>query len=524
MKRSNQKGAALLVTLILILVLSVMTAGMMFLAQSETLSSANYRLMTQSRYGAEAGLHAAANYIINPTTGYPGIGTSDPISAYNVNVSPVTYSNSPVVLSSISGVTGNYPVSSVETSFNSATTGSLNTGAKAIKYSVSAQLLEMKQIIQCGNAQPLTSQLWKLTSHGDITGVRNAEVEVSALLESHIVPCYKYAAFATGTGCGAINWSGGGPIDSYDSSNVAAGTQGYDGNVGSNGNANLATHTSITGQFSSPETGVGACSSGDAITGATSSTLDQYVGNCETGPPPTGQTYCSATGGQVTLPQSVTYPPPATSYPTNSSNPTVNESSLSSSGGTLTPNSSTACPAGGSSVGCYGDISNSVTLMPTVTGTYGSPGPPAYSCGPATYYINTLTLNGSKSLTLGACPDGSYQAIVLNIVDVNSATTPLNIGGGSIANASFNPSFLQIQYAGMGQIKVHGGSSAAACVYAPNAPVELDGANSSWYGALITSTLNLNGDGASIHYDRRLANTVATVGNWTMDTFTWSKY
>jgi hypothetical protein len=120
MKRSNQKGVALLITLILILVLSVLTASMMFLAQSETWSSINYRLMTQSRYGAEAGLHAAANYIISPATGYPGIGTSDPIGAYNINVSPVTAGGSPVVLSSLSGVTANYPINAVKTAFNNA--------------------------------------------------------------------------------------------------------------------------------------------------------------------------------------------------------------------------------------------------------------------------------------------------------------------------------------------------------------------------------------------------------------------
>jgi hypothetical protein len=141
-------------------------------------------------------------------------------------------------------------------------------------------------------------------------------------------------------------------------------------------------------------------------------------------------------------------------------------------------------------------------------------------------------MNGGKTLTLGTCPAGTlpvsdvgtYKPIVLNIVDVNNSGNPVDIGGGSIANASLNPSFLQIQYAGTGLVKIHGGSAAAAVLYAPNAPVELDGANSDWYGALITKTLTLNGNGASIHYDRRLANTVATVGNWTMDTFTWSKY
>jgi hypothetical protein len=509
MKRSNQKGVALVMTLILVLVLSVMVASMMFLSQSETWSSTNYREMTQARYGAEAGLHAAANYIINPATGYPGIGTSDPFGAYNVSSSPVTASGNPVVLSSLSGVSANYPVGTVQTAFSGASTGNLNVGPSTVRYTASAQLLAMKQIVQCGNAQTLTSQLWKITSHGDITGLRNAEAEVSALLESHIVPCYNYAAFATGSGCGAINWSGGGPINSYDSTAPGVPPEAYGGNVGSNGNANLAPATSITGQFSSPMTGVGACSSGDGISGATPGTIQNYVKDCETNATSCGSSY------EVKLPQSVQFPTPATSYPAG-----VVESSLSSPNGTINPNN-----CAGGTAGCYGDGTNNITLQPYVD-------PGTHHCSGATYYINTITMNGGKTLTLGTCPAGTlpvsdvgtYKPIVLNIVDVNNSGNPVDIGGGSIANASLNPSFLQIQYAGTGLVKIHGGSAAAAVLYAPNAPVELDGANSDWYGALITKTLTLNGNGASIHYDRRLANTVATVGNWTMDTFTWSKY
>src|SRR5690242_9672423 len=139
MKHSNEKGVALLMTLILVLVISVMAASMMLLAQSETLSSANYRLMTQARYGAEAGLHAAANYLTNSATGYPGIGTSDPITAYNINVSPVTAGGNPVVLSSLSGVTANYPVTAVKTAFTTASSNSLSVGPNTVNYTASAQ-------------------------------------------------------------------------------------------------------------------------------------------------------------------------------------------------------------------------------------------------------------------------------------------------------------------------------------------------------------------------------------------------
>jgi len=127
MNRSSQKGVALLFTLILVLVLSVMTASMMFLAQSETWSSLNYRLMTQTRYGAEAGLNAAANYFANT---YPGVSSS---TGFTMTGSPVTYSGSPVVLSSLSGVSSNYPTSSVATAFASASAGSLTGGPNTVK-------------------------------------------------------------------------------------------------------------------------------------------------------------------------------------------------------------------------------------------------------------------------------------------------------------------------------------------------------------------------------------------------------
>src|SRR5260370_27590633 len=120
----------------------------------------------------------------------------------------------------------------------------------------------MRQVFLCGTAQKLTAQLWRLTSHGDITAARKAEVEVSALLEKHVTECYNYAGFATGSGCGSISFNGGGTIDSYNSSNLTMSggspvTQNYYGNLGSNGDVNAATGTTINDTFSSPDTGVG---------------------------------------------------------------------------------------------------------------------------------------------------------------------------------------------------------------------------------------------------------------------------
>ena len=383
MKRANQNGVALIFTMIFVLVLSVTAATLTFLSQSETWSSLNYRLMTQSRYGAEAGLHAAANYLMN-TYPQPGVAVTDPLTAYNLTVSPVTLAagGNPIALGpTMNSISANYPIAATLTNFNTNTQGSLTAGNNTVNYSVSAELLVMRQVRECQNLQNLTAQLWRLTSHGDITAVRNAEVEVSALLESHVTPCYNYAGFATGNGCGSISFNGGGTIDSYNSTpgimTLSGGqpvTQTYEGNLGSNGNVNTAANTTINGTFSSPDTGVGACGGGggvDALSGNTSA-----VTGCSTA------TTCVAAPGLVKLPQTVTMVTPQ--IPT-----TVPPPSQSLGNGdvplTLTPCTG-VCPANGANNGNYGDISisgpasNVVTFVPAVVGGV---------CQPGTYFVNS---------------------------------------------------------------------------------------------------------------------------------------
>ena len=517
MKRTNQKGVALIFALIFILVLSVTAASLMFLSQSETWSSMNYRLMTQSRYGAEAGLHAAANYMMNGYT-QPG-GAGDPLSAYKLTASPVTLAagGNPIALGvTMNGISSNYPVGTVLTNFNTASQGSLTGGNNTVNYSVSAELLFMRQVRECQNLQNLTAQLWRLTSHGDITGTRNAEVEVSALLESHVAPCYNYAGFATGNGCSSISFNGGGTIDSYNSSNMAMSggqpvTQQYDGNLGSNGNVNTAANTTINGTFSSPDTGVGACGGGggvDALSGNTGA-----VTGCSL-----STTSCAPAPGLVKLPQTVTMVTPQIPN-------TVSAPATSLGNGdvplTLTPCSGT-CPQNGANNGNYGDIAisggktNIATFVPAVVGGV---------CQPGIYYVNSISLAGNASIAIGPCPNNPavYMPIIINIVG-NGQATPLDIGGNGISNAAYNSTLLQIQYAGTGAINLHGNGDSSAVLYAPNAGITFSG-NANWYGSVIGKTIQSNGGASvSIHYDRALAANLMTVGNWTLDTFTWNKY
>jgi len=527
MKRTNQKGVALIFTLIFILVLSVTAATLMFLSQSETWSSMNYRLMTQSRYGAEAGLHAAANYMINNYT-LPG-GPGDPLSAYNYKtVSPVTLAGggSPIALGvTMNGISSNYPVGTVLTNFNTASQGSLTGGNNTVNYSVSAELLSMRSINQCyGNGQPLTAQLWRLTSHGDITGTRSAEVEVSALLELHVTPCFLYAGFATGNGCGSINFNSGGTIDSYNSSNMTLSggspvTQNYQGDLGSNGNVNTSNGTTINGTFSSPDTGVGACGGGggvDALTGGGT------VTGCAM-----STTSCLPAPGLVKLPQPMTFVPPATDYPgCTGAGAAVCDAALDT---TLpAPNNLVPVPGPPIGPGLYGDISAAGNQVVT----FNPAGTTPADCAAAIYYVNSISLKGNASLTIAPCPGtgpgsnpplpAAYMPVIINIVGSGGGTV-LDAGGNGIANPGFNSSLIQIQYGGAGLINLHGNGATAAVIYAPNATVNLKG-NGTVYGSVIGAQINGIGGPVTIHYDRALSANLVTVGNWTLDTFTWSKY
>src|SRR5262249_49771816 len=118
MRIRSEKGVALILAVLMTLALTALTAALLMTSKTEAWSGMNYRMLAQTRYGAEAGLHLAANYLLN---GYvPPGGASDPLANYNMNVSPVTYNGNPVVLSSMSGVASNYPVGTVVTAFQAA--------------------------------------------------------------------------------------------------------------------------------------------------------------------------------------------------------------------------------------------------------------------------------------------------------------------------------------------------------------------------------------------------------------------
>jgi Tfp pilus assembly protein PilX len=267
MNHKNEKGIALILTMILVLIMSVMAVSLMFISQSETWASLNYRLASQARDGAEAGVHSAANFIVNIYTTPGSVG--DPLSAYNyTSVYPVqagaaNTSGHDVYLSANTfQQASTYPASSVQTSYNTAGNGkgSLTSGNSTVSYATTAKLLSMTQLNSAISGSTAVVQTWQITSDGSISGIRNANVEVSAILEHTVVPTFNYATFGSSSGCSALTFGGGGTTDSYDSSTFAGvgtpTTSPTFGNIGTNGN--VATNggtTTINGSLSTPRAG-----------------------------------------------------------------------------------------------------------------------------------------------------------------------------------------------------------------------------------------------------------------------------
>lgn len=512
-KKTNEKGVALILTLILLIVLSVMAVSLMFMGRAETWSSMNYRLMTQARYGAEAGVNATANWIQNSYTA----PTTAQMTSFNLTKAPVTdASGNPITLSANSSVTSHYPVSSVQTAFASAATGTVSTGNSTVTYKPSATLLGMESFTGYPSATTQVVQKWLITSEATISGVRNADVQVSAVMEQQKTAVFAYAAFADATTCGALSFGGGGTTNSYDSSTLTTNSSGvatapssfssYGGNVGTNGNLNASgSTTTINGTLSTPRTGTGSCST-SAMTALTTN------GNA------------SVTGGLVELPQAITYntPPAPTPTPSNTAM-TVANNNPSCTG---FPAQCTTLPST-NPTDMYitaGSSSTSATQLGalTVKGNLHLV-PPVGTAAGSVVYINAYSIgaNGNPNIYIDPIPGtnpAQYAQIVLNV----AAAGTIDLTGSTLSNPSLVPADFQILYGGTNRVTINGGSQTAALIYAPNADFKLNGGGN-LYGSVIASQVTDLGGGA-IHYDRKLQVQFYSAGNYMMSAFNWQKY
>ncbi|PYX81928.1 MAG: hypothetical protein DMG70_17280 [Acidobacteria bacterium] len=159
------------------------------------------------------------------------------------------------------------------------------------------------------------------------------------------------------------------------------------------------------------------------------------------------------------------YLPPVPPLP----NPLPPQTSVTYNGGTITP-------------GSYGNV----TFKGNVTLQGGT------AAHPAVYTMNSITFNGNATVTVNG-------PVLINLAGINQSTVLTMTGNSSFANSTFVPSNLVINYGGTDSMAIAGGSSMYAIVSAPNAPITING-GSDIYGQIIGNTIDDQG-GVNFYWD-----------------------
>jgi Tfp pilus assembly protein PilX len=511
MSTQSERGIALVLALFLMTALSVLGASLMFLSQTETYASLNYRMMSQARYGAEAAVQKASDFLL---TNAPAPAD---FAACDRTVSPVTCGGNPVVLKAgtFTGVNANYPVAATQTAFDTAAQGTLTAGTATLTYRSYATLVALQIFTSYGGGTGVAST-WRITADGGVQGAPKANVEILALIETPKVPASSYGAFGTYNGCAALTFGGNVQINSYDSASVSGATaptmSNSGGNVGTNGNLTITGSADVGGNLYTPRTGVGTCSA-NAVDGLTEGGSAQVHGS------------------MVQLPAEIAYPDPT--LPGPSLLPAVNLSTV---------DAVTTCPLLGLTTGVNCFIN---TATKTITLTMGPPAPgviPSLSLsssvqlvltanGAGTQYnFNSLQMTGGSQV--GVKVTSSSDNVNVGIVGLNpdgsSIATPLQMEGtsdavitGCATCSQYDASLLQFLYAGTGEIKETGTAKMVGTVYAPKALFTLGGTGDV-YGSILANKVNETGSG-NIHYDRRLLRDFYVTGHPMVGTFSWQR-
>lgn len=511
MTRTGEKGVALVFTLFLMAALSAMSVSMMFLAQTETSASRNYRTMSQARYAGEAGVHRALHYL--SSTAYTSLVTS--VSGLDTTVSPVTYGGNPVVLAPVVS-NSNHPSSTIKAAYAALfTSASMSVGSGAtVGYTATATLVSARLVTVYGGS-PQVVQTWRINATGIVPGSQTATVEVAALLERNSAPAETYAIFATGSGCGAITLAGNAGTNGFDYTTYAADPahvgnltpppptpDGQGGSVGTNGNLTIGGQVDVHGNLDTPRTGVGNCTNGNITA------LSQTGG-------------ATVSGDRIALPQAKTYPTPDPPVPVP---PTTS----------LTITSSTSCltlplPFGATCSGSGGNFTIMTNGVPIVWGnvSMGSGTSLTFNAGfgqsVAKLNVNSFAMGSGTTLSIA---DGTFLTMNAMGASLGTNTPVIDMTAGSLVNGTgvnaYDASKMQILYGGTATVRVGGSSDTAATIYAPNARVEMGG-TADFYGSVLSSTYYSNG-GVDVFYDRSLAQKYSTLGNHVMSSFSWQKY
>jgi Tfp pilus assembly protein PilV len=548
--KGRDRGIALILVLLAMLVLSVLAAAIVFTARAETFASYNYKLDTQADYLAKAGIQRAVNWF--RSTHYRAITESEannyylvtssgsPFNLFTSNASPVTCksgcpsNNNPVQLIGFGSGSSNFPginnsestAREVAAAFASDLNSTANTRVTADAdnsgyFNVNAVLLNY-QTVNVGYQPPLTPtpvETWLITSKATWTGssgssTRVATAEERAIVQPIYVPTWGNALYgfcsvtmqgSSGTCTDAFNsslgaYGGGNPsvatgkCDSTTANNViAAGA-----NVGANGGVSLGSNVTVSGDVVIGTGGSSGCGA-SGYSGSTSSVLGQVINGPHKDPPPAptfranfpngAPSYSLSSGSVQVLPVGATWS--NSPFPqTTGVSPATNSPCMDS-----TCNGTSAHPYEISSVSMTGGgKGGNAPVLELVGGSS--------ALNPVYYDIDSFSQNQGELDVSGY--------VVINV------KSNLSIGGLGIANgvsSSIPPECVVINYAGTNSVSINGNGAVSALLNAPTATVSLGGGGSGGYfvGAIQANNVSVQG-GYPVHYDVQLSQDGGTMG------------
>lgn len=518
MRKHHERGIALFMSLVILLLLSGLAIGLVYMANTDTFVNANYRNQQVLYFGAKAGLEEARDRLM--TT----VGTTGVVNPNSI-VSPACAGGPTACLSAVPVIPGDtnrgvlyilgganpgavtpWLPNTISTDdelchdgYNLTNINGTNAHSGDVHCSKvpsgAAWYAATNSIAPWNSTSAALPFLWARVSLKLNTSVDNGKYQVKpgagaipvcwdgtreitaatpncAGTPTPANPVYLITALAVNNQTGsrrmvqseiAVN-----PTPPFPFGMFATGTTCSALQLG--GGAITDSYTSANGSnYSSSHTNTGGDvgSNGNVLLNGSGTQVNGSIGvpNATTGVCPAGLTTTGGAGyTQLVSGGPYTFPPPPAPVPPP---PTTDEPKIGKSGANLLP-------------GTYGNIS--VTAGGTIT------------VAPGTYNINSINLAGSSNFVIS--PSGS---VVFNVVGTGQST-PIDFSGGSITNNSLVANNFLINYAGSGTVKLSGNTSTYLTLNAPNADVNITG-GSDIYGAIIGHTIR-NMGGVAFHYDK----------------------
>jgi len=509
----REQGVALLLSILCLLLLTAVAAGMMYLSATETAINGNFKNEEAAYFAARAGVEEVRDRIlpanantINASlpTALPSSGSAGVVYVLNgVSGSNITDSTSAYFddelchdfsIGSWSQVTtvnqrctsvpsGSAWYTCVPTPCNTASNSAYatsafpldykwvrvtlksnnstayyvngsNTGGLAVCWNGTSEVAAAgPNASQCNSLKPVATPVYLVTAMAVMpNGAKRVVQQELAETPTGILPG---GMFATGAGCGPpvpLNLAGNANTGSFNSATESTLANPPSNQVSSGGDVGSNGGVSLGGTSTS-------------VNGNISTNLPGSVGACpangvsKSGTP----TYTGITGNAPV------YTPPIPPLP----NP-------------LPPQTSVTYKDVSLAAGSYGNV----TIKGTVTLAGGSD-----INHPAVYTINSLNFNGGATLNITG-------PVVINLAGQPSVSPVLDMTGGTFSNSTYLPSDFVINYGGSGSMTITGGTNAFAVVNAPNSAITMKG-GSNFYGQIVGKTIDDQG-GTNFYWDKSL--------------------